>query len=199
MNWDNTQQKTNITSFPYTLTGFSTNKNIQLYATDNLSNYGYSRVFLPTVITPPELSDTELPKLISNSGSVTSASMSQGALGISTNENFTVNFRATDDIGITFATMYLDTSCCENIVQQVFLSTSSNLISGTSKDGVYSATALFPGKSEMQSLRQSWSQGGSEDLMKGCGMYYIRIRLSDSKNSSSWLTLGTINVVKCEA
>ena len=199
LNWDNTQQKTNITSFPYTLTGFSTNKNIQLYATDNLYNYGYSRVFLPTVITPPELSDTELPKLISNSGSVTSASMSQGALGISTNENFTVNFRATDDIGITFATMYLDTSCCENIVQQVFLSTSSNLISGTSKDGVYSATALFPGKSEMQSLRQSWSQGGSEDLMKGCGMYYIRIRLSDSKNSSSWLTLGTINVVKCEA
>ena len=195
--WDGGVQRTNITSFPYVLTGFSTNKNIQLSATDNLQNYGDSRVFLPTVITPPVLSDTELPKLISNSGSVTSASMSQGALGISTNENFTVNFTATDNIGITVANMVLDTSCCENIVQQIFLSTFANLISGTSKDGVYSATVLFPGKTEMQLLKQSWSQGGSEDSTKGCGRYFIRIMLSDAKNSTSWLTLRTIDVVRC--
>jgi hypothetical protein len=141
--------------------------------------------------------DTELPKLASNSGSITSASMSQGALGISTNSNFTVNFRATDDIGVTVANMVLDTSCCENVVQRIFLSTFANLTSGTSKDGVYSATALFPGKTEMQSLKQSWNQGGTEDSMKGCGKYYIRIMLSDAKNHTSWLTLGTINVVRC--
>ena len=195
--WDGTVQRTNITSFPYVLTGFSTNKSIQLGATDNLQNYGYSRVFLPTVITPPVLIDTALPILISNSGTVTSASMSQGALGISTNSNFTVNFRATDDIGITVANMVLDTSCCENVVQQIFLSTFASLISGTSKDGEYSATVLFPGKTEMQSLKQSWSQGGSEDSMKGCGRYFIRIMLSDAKNRTSWLTLRTIDVVRC--
>lgn len=270
--WDGYVQRTGITSFPYVVDGFSINKNIQLAATDNLQNYGYSRVFLPTLVsawTPPaNLStpiyddtytricltqnwtncgnwtihnevgtvvnrlvgpipftfcqtsgvnvcsgtpkgyavltgqyyapvDIELPKLISNSGSVTSASMSQGALGISTNSSFTVNFRATDDIGVTVANMVLDTSCCENIVQQIFLSTFANLISGTSKDGVYSATAFFPGKTEMQSLKQSWSQGGSEDSVKGCGKYYIRIKLSDAKNSTSWLTLRTIDVVRC--
>jgi hypothetical protein len=47
--WDGGVQRTNITSFPFTVTGFSTNKNIQLGATDNLQNYGYSRVFLPTL------------------------------------------------------------------------------------------------------------------------------------------------------
>jgi hypothetical protein len=35
------------------VTGFSTNKNIQLSATDNLQNYGYSKVFLPTAIAAP--------------------------------------------------------------------------------------------------------------------------------------------------
>jgi secreted trypsin-like serine protease len=50
--WDGAVQRTNITSFPYTVTGFSTNKNIQLSATDNLQNFGYSRVFLPTLVTP---------------------------------------------------------------------------------------------------------------------------------------------------
>jgi len=45
--WDNTVQRTNMT-FPYTVTGFTTNKNIQLYATDNLINYGYSKLILPT-------------------------------------------------------------------------------------------------------------------------------------------------------
>jgi hypothetical protein len=149
------------------------------------------------VVTPLVLIDTELPNLYSNSMSITSASMSQGALGISTNSNFTVSFRATDNIGVTVANMVLDTSCCENVVQRIFLSTFANLISGTSKDGVYSATALFPGKTEMQSLKQSWGQGGTEDSMKGCGRYYIRIMLSDAKNSTSWLTLGTIYVVKC--
>ena len=149
------------------------------------------------VVTPVVLIDTELPNLYSNSMSITSASMSQGALGISTNSNFTVSFRATDNIGVTVANMVLDTSCCENVVQRIFLSTFANLISGTSKDGVYSATALFPKATEMQSLKQSWSQGGTEDSMKGCGRYYIRIMLSDAKNSTSWLTLGTIDVVKC--
>lgn len=62
--WDGTVQRTNITSFPYVLTGFSTNKNIQLYATDNLQNYGYSRLFLPSVsapvpITPIKYSGTD--------------------------------------------------------------------------------------------------------------------------------------------
>ena len=52
LSWDGTAQRGSITSFPYTVTGFSTNKNIQLYATDNLQNYGYSKVFLPTVVTP---------------------------------------------------------------------------------------------------------------------------------------------------
>jgi hypothetical protein len=48
--WDGTVQRTNITSFPYITTGFSVNKNIQLGAVDNLDNYGYSRLFLPTLI-----------------------------------------------------------------------------------------------------------------------------------------------------
>ena len=52
LSWDGAAQRGNITSFPYTVTGFSTNKNIQLYATDNLQNYGYSKVFLPTLVTP---------------------------------------------------------------------------------------------------------------------------------------------------
>ena len=47
--WDGAVQRTNISSFPYTFTGFSSNKNIQLGAVDNLQNYGYSRVFLPTL------------------------------------------------------------------------------------------------------------------------------------------------------
>lgn len=50
--WDGAVQRTNITSFPYTVTGFSTNKNIQLSAIDNLQNFGYSKVFLPTLVTP---------------------------------------------------------------------------------------------------------------------------------------------------
>ena len=55
LSWDGAAQRGNITSFPYTVTGFSTNKNIQLYATDNLQNYGYSKVFLPTLVTPAAL------------------------------------------------------------------------------------------------------------------------------------------------
>jgi secreted trypsin-like serine protease len=54
--WDGYVQRTGITSFPYVVDGFSINKNIQLAATDNLQNYGYSRVFLPTLVsawTPP--------------------------------------------------------------------------------------------------------------------------------------------------
>ena len=47
--WDGTVQRTNISSFPFVITGFSTNKNIQLGAVDNLQNYGYSKVFLPTI------------------------------------------------------------------------------------------------------------------------------------------------------
>jgi hypothetical protein len=54
--WDGYVQRTGITSFPYVVNGFSSNKNIQLAASDNLQNYGYSRVFLPTLVsawTPP--------------------------------------------------------------------------------------------------------------------------------------------------
>ena len=47
--WDGTVQRTGVTSFPLTITGFSTNKNIQLAAIDSTSNYGYSQVFLPTI------------------------------------------------------------------------------------------------------------------------------------------------------
>jgi hypothetical protein len=51
--WDGTVQRTGITSFPLTITGFATNKNIQLAAIDSTSNYGYSRVFLPSVAVAP--------------------------------------------------------------------------------------------------------------------------------------------------
>jgi Trypsin len=51
--WDGTVQRTGLTSFPITITGFTTNKNIQLAAIDATSNYGYSQVFLPTVTAAP--------------------------------------------------------------------------------------------------------------------------------------------------
>lgn len=48
--WSGAVQATNITSFPYTVNNFSSNREIQLGAVDSLDNYGYSRVFLPTVV-----------------------------------------------------------------------------------------------------------------------------------------------------
>lgn len=73
LSWDGAAQRGNITSFPYTVTGFSTNKNIQLYATDNLQNYGYSKVFLPTLVTPTppatiQLSAGVIAKYFANTG-----------------------------------------------------------------------------------------------------------------------------------
>ena len=48
--WSGAVQRTDIRTFPYTITNFTPNREIQLYADDSLMNYGYSRVFLPTVI-----------------------------------------------------------------------------------------------------------------------------------------------------
>jgi hypothetical protein len=47
--WSGAVQATNITSFPYTFNNFTSNREIQLGAVDSLENFGYSRVFLPTV------------------------------------------------------------------------------------------------------------------------------------------------------
>jgi hypothetical protein len=48
--WDGYVQRTGITSFPYVVTGFTPNRQIDLGATDSLSNYGYSKRFLPTPV-----------------------------------------------------------------------------------------------------------------------------------------------------
>jgi hypothetical protein len=45
--WDGAVQRSDIYSFPYTVTGFSPSRKIQLYAMDSLENYGYSREITP--------------------------------------------------------------------------------------------------------------------------------------------------------
>ena len=45
--WNGGVQRTNISTFPYTVTNFSPNREIQLGATDSLQNYGYSRMITP--------------------------------------------------------------------------------------------------------------------------------------------------------
>ena len=47
--WDGAVQRSDIYTFPYTVTGFTTNKKIQLNANDALGNYGYSIEITPTV------------------------------------------------------------------------------------------------------------------------------------------------------
>ncbi len=48
--WSGAVQRTDIRTFPYTVSNFTPNREIQLYADDSLMNYGYSRMIMPTVI-----------------------------------------------------------------------------------------------------------------------------------------------------
>ena len=48
--WDGYVQRSGITSFPYVVNNFAPNRQIDLGATDSLSNYGYSKRFLPTPV-----------------------------------------------------------------------------------------------------------------------------------------------------
>ena len=123
--WDGGVQRANITSFPYTVTGFSTNKNIQLTATDNLQNYGYSRVFLPTVVVAGL-------EVIAITGGVPTESVKVGT-------SFVVRFRATDGLGITNAWVRVWNSAENSLAGFGAGTYTANLISGSNVDGSYEA------------------------------------------------------------
>jgi hypothetical protein len=129
--WDGYVQRTGITSFPYAVNGFSTNKNIQLAASDNLQNYGYSRVFLPTVSAPPVIA----PEVIFNSGSFTS-----GVLGgsIAPGGLFGISWRVinTDQIASTVALIDSNGNSASWV--------GGALVSGTVRDGTYQGSLSVP-------------------------------------------------------
>ena len=127
--WDGTVQRTNITSFPYVLTGFSTNKNIQLGATDNLQNYGYSRVFLPTAVVVS-------PTVVLNSGVFTSGVASSGS--ISTGQSFGISWRVTrnDQISTTIALIDQNGNSASWV--------GGALVQGTVQDGTYQGNLAVP-------------------------------------------------------
>jgi secreted trypsin-like serine protease len=130
--WDGYVQRTGITSFPYVVNGFSTNKNIQLAASDNLQNYGYSRVFLPIVSAPTVVT----PEVIFNSGNFTS-----GVLGgsIAPGGSFGISWRVinTDQISSTVALIDSNGNSASWV--------GGALVSGTVRDGTYQASLSVPG------------------------------------------------------
>ena len=127
--WDGGVQRANITSFPYTVTGFSTNKNIQLTATDNLQNYGYSRVFLPTAVVVS-------PTVVMNSGVFTSGVASSGS--ISTGQSFGISWRVTrnDQISTTIALIDQNGNSASWV--------GGALVQGTVQDGTYQGNLAVP-------------------------------------------------------
>jgi hypothetical protein len=129
--WDGYVQKTGITSFPYIVNGFSTNKNIQLAALDNLQNYGYSRVFLPTVSAPTVVT----PEVIFNSGTFTSGVL---AGSIAPGGSFGISWRVinTDQISSTVALIDSNGNSASWV--------GGALVSGTVQNGTYQGSLSVP-------------------------------------------------------
>jgi hypothetical protein len=127
LSWDGAAQRGNITSFPYTVTGFSTNKNIQLYATDNLQNFGYSRVFLPTLVTPAALQ-------------IVSSSLQSTLYG---SQNRIVNsFRVISGAPISSIGISFKNSQNQNVGGGPI---QNYRVSGTATDGVYQDNSIMSG------------------------------------------------------
>ena len=154
--WDGAVQKTNITSFPYTVTNFSPNRIIQLTATDNLQNYGYSKQFTPTVV-----ADTQKPVVVEGSIGFTSPSITGEAVsilnvgnvtdGVSTNSQFTVTFRVVDEgSGVIRVWVGADSSSDSRFIGPTLIGQpessygSATLISGNRNDGVWQFTGQIP-------------------------------------------------------
>ena len=154
--WDGAVQKTNITAFPYIVTNFSPNRIIQLYADDNLKNYGYSKQFTPTVV-----ADTQKPVVVEGSIGFTSPSITGEAVsilnvgnvtdGVSTNSQFTVTFRVVDEgSGVIRVWVGADSSSDSRFIGPTLIGQPESsygfatLISGNRNDGVWQFTGQIP-------------------------------------------------------
>ena len=128
--WDNQSKFTNLT-FPYSVPNFPPNKQIQLYAEDNLVNFGYSRMITPTVAAPAVV----VPEVIFNSGTFTTG-VSAGT--IAPGRSFGISWRVTKNDQVASTVALIDGS--GNSASWV----GGALVSGTVQDGTYQGNLSVP-------------------------------------------------------
>jgi hypothetical protein len=167
--WDGTVQRTNITSFPITITGFTTNKNIQLAAIDSSSNYGYSRVFLPTVTAPAQPAG---PVISTNNVYIGVSSLAIGA-------QQTVEFSISSSIDVTLTQLWVYDSKGESVgIAQ------GSRVSGTNTSGRWKFDFSIPAS----------GVGGAVSK----GSWQLKANANDSAGNGSstgtWVNIGSFNV-----
>ena len=127
--WDGYVQRTGITSFPYVVNNFAPNRQIDLGATDSLSNYGYSKRFLPT------LAAVVAPEVVLNSGTFTSGVL---AGSIAPGGSFGISWRVVKNDQISSTVALIDSN--GNSASWV----GGALVSGTAQDGTYQGSLSVP-------------------------------------------------------
>ena len=128
--WDGYVQRTGITSFPYVVNNFAPNRQIDLGATDSLSNYGYSRPLVPT------LSSVVAPQVVLNSGNFVNGVPSSGI--VSPGAVFGIVWRVmnNDQISSTAALVDRDGNSASYV--------GGALVTGTVQDGTYRGSLRVP-------------------------------------------------------
>ena len=168
--WDGTVQRTGVTSFPLTINGFSTNKNIQLAAIDPSSNYGYSRVFLPSLSTS---SQSTGPIISTGDVYIAVPSLTVGA-------QQTIEFSVNSQLEVTLTQLWIYDSQGNSvrIVQGTRVS-GSNLVGRWKFDFVIPSTIV-----------------GGNPISKGS--WQLKANANDSAGNGSstgaWVALGTFTV-----
>jgi secreted trypsin-like serine protease len=167
--WDGTVQRTNITSFPITITGFTTNKNIQLAAIDSSSNYGYSRVFLPTVTA---LAQPAGPVISTNNVYIGVPSLAIGA-------QQTVEVSISSSIDVTLTQLWVYDSKGESVgIAQ------GSRVSGTNTSGRWKFDFSIPASGVGGAVSKgSWQLKANANDSAGYG-----------SSTGTWVNIGSFNV-----
>ena len=170
--WDGGVQRANITSFPYTVTGFSTNKNIQLTATDNLQNYGYSRVFLPTLTSTPSLG----PVVATNNVYIAVPSLAVGA-------QQSIEFSISSTLEVVLAQLWIYDSAGQSVTIVRGNRSAGTNLNGTWKFDFNVPSNLPSGSGGAAVAKGNWSFKGNANDSAGNG-----------SSTGSWVDLGRFTV-----
>lgn len=172
---------------------------IKAYVQDAAGNKSQVVTVGSVSYTSPVPLDNQAPTLIAGSASLTSPSITGQIVsvsgignvtdGMSTNSDFTVGINVADNVGVSSVTFYVDTSGDPSRLGTQLPTTvsSARLISGSSQNGTWSATARFPSISTLSST-----------VSTACGRYTVRvIALDAAGNSTGVVAARAIDIVTC--
>ena len=108
---------------------------------------------------------------------------------MSTNSDYTIQMNVSDNVGVSAVTFYVDTSGDPSRLGTQIPSTIgyASLISGSSQNGIWSATSRFPSIAALTS-----------NFSTSCGRYTVRVTAYDSAgNSTGPMAARVIDIVTC--